>query len=127
MWARVKLDSEMMNLSKRSLIIASSFVQSYAIIATVLYVVLKAVRNRVVKGLLGLLGILFASSILAAIIGGTVAYFNISADPKIIDNPAVLIKNMISVFGIIYVLLAAYSIILTVMIYRHVKAGEIKA
>lgn len=44
-----------------------------------------------------------------------------------IDNPAVLIKNMISVFGIIYVLLAVYSIILTVMIYRHVKAGEIKA
>lgn len=126
MWARVK-DSEMMNLPKRSLIIASSFVQSYAIIATVLYVVLKAVRNRVVKGLLGLLGILFASSILAAIIGGTVAYFNISADPKMIDNPAVLIKNMISVFGIIYVLLAAYSIILTVMIYRHVKAAEIKA
>ncbi|ROS90244.1 hypothetical protein [Duncaniella muris] len=127
MWARVKLDSDMMDLPERSLIIALSLVQSYAIIATVLYVVLKAVRNRVVKGLLGLLGILFATSILAAIIGGTVAYFNISADPKMIDNPAVLIKNMISVFGIIYVLLAVYSIILTVMIYRHVKAGEIKA
>ena len=97
MWARVKLDSDMMDLPERSLIIALSLVQSYAIIATVLYVVLKAVRNRVVKGLLGLLGILFATSILAAIIGGTVAYFNISADPKMIDNPAVLIKNMISV------------------------------
>lgn len=127
MWARIKIESGMIDLKYRSLIIAVSIIQSYAIIITVLYVVIKAVRNRVVKGLLSLLGILFASSLLAGIVGGVIAYFNISINPNIIDDPTTLIINMFSVFRYIYGVLTIYSIIITIMIYRHIKAGEIKA
>lgn len=129
MWARVKIESGtgMIDLKHRSLIIAVSIIQCYAIIITVLYVVIKAVRNRVVKGLLSLLGILFASSLLAGIVGGVIAYFNISINPNIIDDPTTLMINIFSVFRYIYGVLAIYPIIITIMIYRHIKAGEIKA
>lgn len=127
MWARVKIESGMIDLKHRSLIIAVSIIQSYAIIITILYVVIKAVRNRVVKGLLSLLGILFASSLIAGIAGGVIAYFNISINPNIIDDPTTLMINIFSVFRYIYGVLAIYSIIITIMIYRHIKSGEIKA
>lgn len=127
MFARINLEVGMIDMSERALIIGMSIIQTFSIMVTVLFIVLKSTRNRVVKGFIGLVCTLIGTGILSAIVGGLVAYFSISDDPDIMATPLVLIRNMMPAFGAIYGLLAVYSIILSWLLYRHILKGEVRA
>ena len=126
--SRYNLKEAMLGLDNRFFIVCISIVQTSALIISVLYTVLRSTRHRVIKGLLTLAAVLFATGLLSALAGFVVAINELADKPDVTPDQAVnLINNMYPIFGFVYGLLAVYSIVMGWLCYRQSAKGEVKA
>lgn len=120
--------NRLVDLPHKSMFVVVSIIQSMAIILTVFYVVLRAARHRVVKALLALVGILFASGLLSAIAGAVVAFARLGDRTDIRpDEIVATINAMYPAFMMIYGLLFVYAIVMLCLCYRRIARGEVRA
>ena len=126
--SRYNMKETMLGLNNRFFLVCISIIQTSAPIISVLYTVLRSTRHRVIKGLLTLAAVLFATGLLAALAGFVVAFNELADKPDVTPDEAInVIHNMYPIFGFVYGLLAVYSITMGWLCYLQMAKGEVKA
>lgn len=127
MYERANFDINTISLSDRIFFFFLSISQSLAIIVTVLLIVLSSQRNRIIKAIVGLVGVIFLSGLLSAISGFVAAIGNLVELDDNIKNPLVVLDLMRPAFVVLYSVFLCYAVYIVWYIYRRISRGQIKA
>lgn len=127
MYERANFDINTLSLSDRIFFFFLSISQSLAIIVTVLLIVLSSQRNRIIKAIVGLVGVIFLSGLLSAISGFVAAIGNLVELDDNIKNPLVVLDLMRPAFVVLYSVFLCYAVYIVWYIYRRISRGQIKA
>lgn len=123
---RYEMKEVLFGLNNKSLIIGMSSIQSFAMILSVLYAILRCQRHRVMKGLLAMFGCMFTVGLISGITGFVVAYTEILDNQSIVRHPELLLNGMIPVFKVVYVVMGVYDILMLWLSYRLIAKSEVK-
>lgn len=128
MYRCAKLNVDAIKTSDMVFFFGISIIQSGAIIVTVLYIVLFSSSHRIIKGIFGVIGVVFLSGLISAISGFIVAIRNfaeLNIEPG--SDPILVMEQLRPGFFVVYGLLLIYFIFMTWYIYRRLAKGQVKA
>lgn len=126
MYKYVKFDCSSISSSNKIFFFAISIIQSIAILVTVLLIVLSSQSHRIIKAVLGLVGVIFLTGVLSAISGFVAAIKNLT-DLTPDENPFLIFDKMRPIFTFLYGIVFCYSVYISWYLYRRIARGQIKA
>ncbi len=101
-------------------------IQSFAVITTGLYVVLRSTLHRVVKSMSSVLGVIFFIMIMAGVAGGVIVVAKMSIDADPTELSAMIIEEIMPYMIVMWGAMLIYGLFMTYRIYRLLATRQAK-
>ncbi len=101
-------------------------IQSFAVITTGLYVVLRSTLHRVVKSMSSVLGVIFFIMIMAGVAGGVIVVAKMSIDADPTELSAMIVEEMMPYMIAMWGAMLIYGLFMTYRIYRLLATRQAK-
>ncbi len=101
-------------------------IQSFAVITTGLYVVLRSTLHRVVKSMSSVLGVIFFIMIMAGVAGGVIVVAKMSIDADPTELSAMIVEEMMPYMMAMWGAMLIYGLFMTYRIYRLLATRQAK-
>ncbi|WP_289760504.1 hypothetical protein [Duncaniella muris] len=101
-------------------------IQSFAVITTGLYVMLRSTLHRVVKSMSSVLGVIFFIMIMAGVTGGVIVVAKMSIDADPTELSAMIIEEIMPYMIVMWGAMLIYGLFMTYRIYRLLATRQAK-
>lgn len=101
-------------------------IQSFAVITTGLYVMLRSTLHRVVKSMSSVLGVIFFIMIMAGVAGGVIVVAKMSIDADPTELSAMIVEEMMPYMMAMWGAMLIYGLFMTYRIYRLLATRQAK-